>query len=86
MNLDYELRLFENAFGTKADMTRNDQGGFESGATSLLWEAWQECAQRIPECRDMRDPRPADDEPRLCASNRRIWRMAWNSCIEKMMP
>lgn len=86
MNLEYELRLFENAFGTKADMTRNDQGGFESGATSLLWEGWLDCASRIPERRDMCDPRPADDEPRLCASNRRYWRMGFNSAIEKANP
>lgn len=86
MNVDYELRLFENAFGNKADMTRNDQGGFESGATSLLWEAWQECAQRIPERRDMRDPRPADDEPRLCTNNRNYFRKGWNAAVESANP
>lgn len=86
MNLDYELRLFENAFGTKADMTRNDQGGFESGATSLLWEAWQECALRIPERRDMNDPRPTEGEPTLCSSNRRYYRLGWNAAVESANP
>lgn len=85
MNLDYERQLFESSFDD-LNTSRNDQNGYESGLTSLMWEGWLRCATRIPERRDMRDPRPADDEPRLCASNRRIWRMAWNSCIEKMMP
>lgn len=85
MNIDYERRLFENSV-PGVDLTRNDRGGYESGQTSLQWEGWLRCAARIPERRDLNDPRCAEDEPRLCASNRRYWRMAWNSCVEKMMP
>ena len=85
MNVDYERLLFENSV-PGADLTRNDLGGYESGQTSMQWEVWKICAARIPERRDMRDPRPADDEPRLCANTRTMWRNGWNSCIEKMMP
>lgn len=86
MNIDYERRLFENAFGRNADLTRNSQDGYESGATSLQWEAWQECAKRIPERRDYSDPRPAEDEPRLCAKNRNYWRMGFNAAVESANP
>lgn len=86
MNLDYENQLFENTFASNADLTRNTWGGYESGATSLLWEAWQECALRIPQRRDMRDPRPADDEPRLCTNNRNYFRKGWNAAVESANP
>lgn len=86
MNIDYERAMFENAFGQTADLTRNDQGGYENGATSLQWEAWQVCAARIPERRDYNDPRPAEDEPRLCAKNRNYWRMGFNAAVEEANP
>jgi len=86
MNLDYENQLFENAFRSNADLTRNTWGGYESGATSLLWEAWQECAKRIPEQRDLGDPRPQPGEPTLCAKNRNYFRMGFNAAVEKANP
>lgn len=86
MNIEYERMLFENTFRSTADLTRNDQDGYEDGATSLQWEAWQICAARIPERRDFNDPRPADDEPRLCAKNRNYWRMGFNAAVEEANP
>lgn len=86
MNIEYERMLFENAFRSTADLTRNDQDGYEDGATSLQWEAWRICAARIPERRDFNDPRPADDEPRLCAKNRNYWRMGFNAAVEYSNP
>lgn len=85
MNLDYERQLFESSFDD-LNTSRNDQDGYESGLTSLMWEAWQECARRIPERRDMRDPRPADDEPRLCTNNRNYFRKGWNAAVESANP
>jgi len=85
MNIDYERQLFENTV-TGANLTRNMSGGYESGATSLQWEAWQLCAERIPERRSMTDPRPADDEPRLCSNNRNYFRMGFNQAVEKANP
>lgn len=85
MNIDYERQLFESSFDD-LNTVRNDQGGYESGLTSLMWEGWLRCAARIPERRDLNDPRCAEDEPRLCASNRRYWRMGFNSSVESANP
>lgn len=85
MNLDYERQLFESSFDD-LNTSRNDQDGYESGLTSLMWEGWLRCATRIPERRDMRDPRPADDEPRLCTNNRNYFRKGWNAAVESANP
>lgn len=86
MNIEYERQLFENAFRSTADLTRNDQDGYEDGATSLQWEAWQICAARIPERRDYNDPRPQPGEPTLCAKNRNYFRMGFNAAVEEANP
>lgn len=85
MNLDYERILFEETV-PGLNLTRNSEGGYEDGSTSLQWEAWQLCAARIPERRNMRDPRAAEDEPRICQNNRHFWRMGFNAAVESANP
>lgn len=85
MDFSYERQLFESQF-PDLDFTRTALDGYESGPTSLMWEAWKRCAARIPERRDMKDPRPAEDEPRICSTNRYHWRCGFNTAIESANP
>jgi len=76
-----ENERFEAAF-PDANLKRNKAGGYDDGVTSTLWEGWQRHADQLDKLlRDLNDPRPAEDEPRLCSNNRHWWRVGFNAAL-----
>jgi len=77
-----DQQMFEKSF-PDVNLKKNKTGGYVDGVTSTLWEGWQRRTQALPTLRDLSDPRPADDEPRLCSNNRQMWRMGFNAALGK---